>query len=278
MREPRLRRPLGAAFAAFAAIGLAACMEPPAPPPPAAPQAAALPPRATHLVFSDNFRGSALDRTKWDTCYPWADSGTGCTNFGNNELEWYLPSQDQVSGGALHLTASQTSTNGTTQNGQPKTYAWRSGIVTTFKSLDITYGYFQVTARIPKGDGLWPTLWLLPQSEAWPPEIDFQESIDSNTYSTSDTFHPAAGGQYQLTYNSPTDLSVGWHTYAVDWEPGSITWYVDGHQVFTHTGSNVPSQPMYLLANLAVSGAYPPTASTPSTASLDIENVQVYQH
>ena len=231
------------------------------------------------MVFSDNFSGSALDTSKWDTCYPWADSGAGCTNYGNPELEWYLPAQDQVSGGALHLVASETPTNGTTQNGQPTTYAWRSGILTTFKSLDFTYGYVQVTARIPKGDGLWPTLWLLPQNETWPPEVDFQESVDGSTYTTTSTFHPSAGGQDQQAYTSPTDLSAGWHTYALDWEPGSLTWYVDGHQVFAHAGSDVPSQPMYFLANLAVSGNFdPPTSSTPSTASLDIQSVQIYQH
>ncbi len=230
-------------------------------------------------MFSDNFNGSALDAAKWDTCYPWANTGAGCTNFGNNELEWYLPSQDQVSSGALHLTASQTPTNGTTRDGQPTTYPWRSGMVTTFNSLDFTYGYIQVTARIPKGDGFWPTLWLLPKSQAWPPEIDFQESHDGNTFSTSSTFHPTAGGQDQLVFNSPTDLSVGWHTYAVDWEPGSITWYVDGQQVYAHSGSDVPSEPMYFLADLALSGSYdPPSSSTPSTASLDLQSVQIYQH
>jgi beta-glucanase (GH16 family) len=230
------------------------------------------------LRFSDNFGGSSLNTSKWDTCYPWANSGAGCTNYGNPELEWYLPAQAQVSGNALHLVATQAATDGTTRAGQPTTYPWRSGMVTTFHSFEFTYGYVQVTARIPKGDGFWPTLWLLPQSEAWPPEIDFQESHDADTYSNSSTFHPVQGGQYQQVYTSPTDLSTGWHTYAVNWQPQSITWYVDGHTVFTHTGSDVPSEPMYFLANLAISGSEdPPSASTPPSASFDIQSVQIYQ-
>jgi beta-glucanase (GH16 family) len=278
-----LKRGRFVAVAAVAGLALSGCIgavqQPAAPVPPPVAHQAAVPPAGTHLVFSDDFAGTSLDTTKWDTCYPWADTGSGCTNFGNNELEWYLPSQDQVSGGALHLVASQTPTEGTTRAGAPQSYPWRSGIVTTFNSLEFTYGYLQVTARIPAGDGFWPTLWLLPQSEGWPPEIDFEESHDGDTHSTSETFHPATGPQDQLVYTSPSDLSAGWHTYAVDWEPGAITWYVDGNAVYTHTGSDVPSQPMYFLANLAVSGGEdPPTASTPPSASFDIQSVQIYQH
>ena len=61
------------------------------------------------------------------------------------------------------------------------------------------------------------------------------------------------------------------------WEPGSITWYVDGHQVFRYTGT-VPSQAMYFLADLAVSGSgETPNASTPTSASFDIASVQIFQ-
>ncbi len=237
------------------------------------------PPSGMRLVFSDDFTSTALDGSRWDTCYPWADNATGCTNFGNPELQWYLPSQAQLSNGALHLVASKTATSGTTKNGQPTTYQWRSGMVTTFPSLKFTYGYVQVSARIPKGDGFWPTLWLLPQTMAWPPEIDFMESHGNNTFGTALTFHPVQGGQYQKGYTSSKDLSVGWHTYGVDWEPGSITWYVDGTVAFKYTGTDVPAEPMYFLANLAISGDYnPPSSSTPSTATFDVDSVRIYQH
>jgi beta-glucanase (GH16 family) len=259
------------------ALGAAACASAPAAQPPSS-SAQSGAPANMHLVFGDDFSGSALDTSKWDTCYPWADGGGGCTNFGNNELEWYLPQQDQVSGNSLHLVASQTATTGSTKNGQSKTYDWRSGMVTTFHSLDFTYGYVEVVARVPKGAGFWPTLWLLPQDQSWPPEIDFQEGLGSDTFSTSVTFHSVSTGQHQATVGSSTDLSAGFHTYAVDWEPGSLTWYIDGNVVSTYRGNDVPSQPMYLLADLAISGTNPPDASTPSSASLDIDQVRVFQH
>jgi beta-glucanase (GH16 family) len=231
------------------------------------------------LVFSDDFTGSSLNTSKWDTCYPWWPSGatSGCTNLGNNELEWYLPSQVQVSGGALHLVTSETPTPGTGSGGTPKTYPWRSGMVTTYNSFDFTYGYIQVTAQVPKGDGFWPALWLLPQTMAWPPEIDFAEGLGSDTFSNACTFHSTTSGQHQGIYQSPTDLSAGWHTYGLLWEPGSLTCYVDGHATYTYTRSDVPDQPMYFLADLAVSGSNPPDATTATTASFNIENIQIYQ-
>ncbi len=235
-------------------------------------------PPGMHLVFNDEFTGVALNPFKWDTCYPWANSGAGCTNFGNPELEWYLPSQDGVSGGAVHLSMSKTPTSGITRSGQPKTYQWRSGIITTNHSLEFTYGYVAVRARMPKGSGLWSALYLLPQTQLWPPEIDIAEvyGVDTNHFSV--TLHPTLGVQFPRTISTP-DLSAGWHTYAIDWEPSSITWYIDGRRVDHYQGDRSPSQPMYFVADLAVADLFgvEPTGETPKRTSLDIRSVSIYQ-
>ena len=47
------------------------------------------------LAFDADFSGSALDSQLWQTCYPWAGSGAGCTNYGNSEYELVLPGQVQ---------------------------------------------------------------------------------------------------------------------------------------------------------------------------------------
>ena len=232
-----------------------------------------------HLVFNDDFTGTSIDPVKWDTCYPWANSGAGCTNFGNPELEWYLPSQDAVSGGALHLVLSKTPTSGTTRDGQPMVYQWRSGIVTTYHSLEFTYGFVTVKARLPRGSGLWSALYLLPKSQLWPPEIDIGEVSGSDTKHYSMTIHSGRGFQLPKTIGT-ADLSAGWHTYAIDWEPSSVTWYVDGKVVYRYQGDQTPSEPMYFVADLAVADFFgvEPSTSTPSTTSLDIRSVAIYQH
>jgi len=233
-----------------------------------------------HRIFAADFGGNTLDSASWETCYPWFHhAADGCTNFATGELEWYLPSQDQVSGGALHLVAVKKPTTGRDVNGNSITYAWTSGMVTTDHHLDFTYGYVQVVARIPKGDGFWPALWLLPQSQAWPPEIDIMEAYGNNTWQVHFTNHPVGFSQQTLTLDAGQDLSAGYHTYAVNWEPGSITWYLDGQAEFIVT-TGVPDQPMYFIANLALNGTpgwVNPDASTPNTASFDIKSVQIWQ-
>jgi beta-glucanase (GH16 family) len=244
--------------------------------PPAA-AAAPQPPSGMRLVFSDDFSTSSLNTAKWATCYPWfPQNGSGCTNFGNNELEWYLPTQDQVSGGSLHEVAAQVPTTGRDASGQTKTYSWRSGMITSFPSFSFTYGYVEASARVPKGAGFWPTLWLLPKDETWPPEIDYLENLGSDTTHYSAVLHGISGKQY-LKSIATADLSAGYHTFGVDWEPAYVTWYLDGRAVFTYRGSDVPTKPMYLLATLAISGTSPPNSLTPPQASFDIDYLRVYK-
>lgn len=226
------------------------------------------------LTFNAGFSGSSLNTSVWQTCYPWALSGAGCTNFGNSqEEEWYLPSQDQVSGGALHMVANQGRVQGTTRAGAPQTYQYSSGMVTTFGSYTFTYGYTQISAQLSGGSGSWPALWLLPTSELWPPEIDIMENWgDPNSFNA--TFHYGTSSNSQQAAQhvwTPSNLDSGYHTYGLLWEPGILVWYLDGKAVFTYTGSSVPSQPMYLLANLAIDG--PTTSGT----SFNVQSVQVYR-
>ncbi len=236
------------------------------------------PPPGMHRVFVDDFSGASLDTAKWDTCYPWSNSGAGCTNFGNPELEWYLPAQVQVSDQALHLIASNTPTPGTTRNGDARAYGWRSGMVTTYSSFALTYGYVSVQAQLPKGQSLWPTLWLLPTSQKFPPEIDLASTLGDDTKHVRVVYHPVSGRQYNKKVRTP-DQSIGWHTYAVNWQPSSITWYIDGRTVSRYRG-RTPSQAMYLLAALAVAdfSGSAPAPGVPPFASLDIRKVEVYRN
>jgi beta-glucanase (GH16 family) len=232
-------------------------------------------PTHSSLVFSDSFDGAHLDRSKWGTCYPWFD-GTGCTNHGNPELEWYLPQQVSVQGGALHLTALRSPVLGFDRDGRQMEFPYRSGMVTTAGHFQFTFGRVEVQARSPRGRGFWPALWLLAADGSGRPEIDLMEAYCENVWQVLLTYHPKQGdpAQYIAFVN---DISSGWHSYAVDWSPGSLIWYVDGRRVFT-VDNDVPHQPMYLIANLGVSGRSPhyPDASTPATAQIEIASVRVW--
>lgn len=221
-------------------------------------------------TFNATFNGSRLDPSVWGTCYPW-ESQAGCTNFGNSdEYQWYTPTQDQVSGGALHIVAQQAPTEGTTSGGSPKEYDYRSGLVTTFPGYRFQYGYIQVVAQLPAAKGLWTALWLAAANKQWPPEIDILEHWDnaSNYYQY---YHPA-GAPREDTFERLGDLAGTWHTYGLNWTASKLTWYVDGRPVFV-TGRNVPQQTMYFLANVSVYQQQP--LRTPS--SLLIKSVTVWQ-
>ena len=235
---------------------------------PGVPATSTAPPHGARLIFSDDFHGSTLD-SRWITCYPWAKPG-GCTNPATGELEWYDPGGVSVSDGALHLTARRRVV---TEDGHR--YAFTSGMVATAGTFHFTYGYVQFRAHVPSGTGLWPALWLLPSSESWPPEIDVLEVQGADPSVAALTYHPIHRRQEQRQVHT-TNLSEGWHVFAIDWTPDSIVWYVDGRAAFEVTG-DVPSQPMYLVMDLAVSGLQPPNASTTFPASLDVNDVRVWQ-
>jgi hypothetical protein len=237
------------------------------------PAAPGLPPALSgtgwRLAFSAAFSGSSLDSALWQTCYPFAGDQAGCTNYGNKEYEWYQPSQVQVGDGALSLTASREPTAGQDQAGDPEDFACRSGMVTTAGSFNFRYGYVQVEARIAMGAGLWPALWLAASNLEWPPEIDILEHWDSYSYY----------GIYLHTIKQTTighRVNVaGWHTFAVSWQPGRLTWYLDNRPVFTTT-QYVPQQDMYFIANVAESTA--PTATRGCEGSMLIRSVKIWQH
>lgn len=218
--------------------------------------------------FFDNFTGSRLDRARWTTCYPWAKS-SGCTNPTTGELEWYTPAGVTVAGGKLELIARRR----TVVAGE-HTYRYTSGMVTSARSFSFTYGHVDIQARMPAGPGLWSALWLLPVDQHWPPEIDLVEVMGADPAQAIVTYHPPHGPKQERQVTT-ANLSVGWHDFSLDWQPGSLTWFIDGHQCFHLSGSQVPHQPMYLLMDLAVSGNQPPNATTVFPAAFDIHHVRI---
>ncbi len=228
------------------------------------------------LYFSDDFDGTTLDGTRWNTCYPWVVDDQGCTNTANDEEQWYLAQQVQVGDGELRLVAEREAVQGTTPQDGTKTYEYRSGMVTNAGHADFLYGYIEIRATIPFDAGLWPGLWLGPSDQSWPPEVDILESFGSRDGSIDQTLHRVGKSVVHKTeiLGRPDDP----HTFGLLWEPGRLVWYVDGVATFEVT-EDVPDQSMYLLANLAVGGK-PTTAVDEETvlpAALSIDWIRIWQ-
>lgn len=219
----------------------------------------------SHIIFNDEFDGDGLKRNKWTDEYLW-----GRTN--PPELQYYAPNALVVNHGILSIKAENTPTQG---------MAYSSGVITSFKSFQFTYGYVEARIRIPSGQGLWPALWLL-DVEGSADEIDIVEFLGHQPDVAYMTLHyPDQGGNNQETkdghYHGP-DFSAEYHIVSVDWNPSAIIWYIDGVERYRHT-HDIPDAPMYLLANLAVGGDWPgsPDDTTHFPASYNIDYIRVFQ-
>jgi len=254
-------RALSAVLVALATLGgLFACSAPirPAPSPPAF-----IGP-GFKLGFDDEFDGDALDANRWKSGLPWGDEGA-------EESQRYSPSGAVVDSGALSLTATKAHSG---------TKAYASGAVTSDGLYDFTYGYVEMRARIPRGRGLWPAFWLLSRYSGQ--EIDVLEVLGDDPARNHMTLHLESGASKSEEGSSwaGPDLSAAYHTYAADWEPGGITWYVDGVERF-RSKTKVAAHPMCLIANLAVGGpsSWPgsPDAETSFPATFAIDYVRVFE-
>lgn len=224
------------------------------------------------LIFEDHFGSDRLSG-RWSLCYPWG-TPTGCTNHGNDEDQWYVPQQVTVSDGAVRLTAVRRPALGVDRDGRPQTFPFTSGMITSYPAFTFRYGYVEFRADLPTGQAMWPALWTLPVDLSWPPEIDIMEAVGQHPDHLSTTYH-GRHRRYMKSMSLP-GLSSGWHTFGVDWRPRSITWFVDGQEVYRV--ATAPSRPMYLLANLAVggTGGGPVTGQTPDRATFKIDYVKVW--
>jgi beta-glucanase (GH16 family) len=221
------------------------------------------------LTFDDEFDGTALDLSKWTPADPWGRER-------NRELQAYVTNAFAVKDGLLHVRAEK----------QPAFYsgkdrAYTSGMMTTLGKFSQEYGRFEIRCRVPKGKGMWPAFWLLPDPRRWPPEIDVLEILGHQPDKVYMTHHfrNAQGrhGSHGGSWVGP-DFSAGFHDFAVEWSPARIVWYVDGVERF-HSDDSVPKGKMYMLVNLAVGGDWPgaPDAKTEFPAALDVDYVRVYE-
>ena len=218
------------------------------------------------VTFGDEFSGTSLDVGHWAG---WVSNFTTPTTI-NNELEAYTPDAVafDATDGVLRLRADKRSYGG---------MSYTSGAITTFAKFYQTYGYFKMRAKLPAGQGLWPAFWLLPSNGKWPPELDVMENLgsDPRTIYMSNIW---PGGQSQTKFTGP-DFSNGYHTFALEWHPDVLIWYVDNIERRRYTGEGIPQSPMYMLIDLAVGGNWPgaPDQTTILPQTLDIDYVRAYQ-
>lgn len=259
------------------------------------------------LIWADEFDGNyeddkvdpstGLNLNNW--AYQLGDGSTDCGNYGwgNNELQCYTNDKkniavnedldgDQEGDGVLRITASYED-GGYVYGGEGAKKYTSARIRTTSATeglFNTTYGYIEARIALPATQGAWPAFWMLPQSTeiygGWPVsgELDIMETTGTNVNQACGTLHWGAPAHvYKGSGYVELDSDISYfHTYAVDWEPGQITWYYDGKAIKTlsnwesgfagasdELSFDAPfDQPFYILLNLAVdSGQFGGTAN-----------------
>ena len=252
---------------------------------------------AWNLLYEDDFdgaAGTAPDPAVWS-----AEIGDGtigsAPGWGNNELEYYTDDPENASldgAGNLVITARETAPDASLECYYgPCRYT--SARLKTERKLEFTYGRVEARMQLPAGQGIWPALWLLgdPSAGGWPQsgEIDIMENIGREPSTVHGTVHgPGYSGANGI--GAPFELAGAnfaddFHTFALEWRPNELQWFVDDQLFTTLTPDMIPAgsewvfdHPYFLLLNLAVGGSWPgnPDATTSFPQTLKVDYLRVY--
>lgn len=233
-------------------------------------------------VWGDEFNYTGLpDTTKWT-------AEVGGHGWGNAELQYYTAGRKEnarVENGLLTIEARK-------ENWQGKSYT--SARLITKNKGDWQYGKIEVKAKLPKGRGTWPAIWMLGSVPKlrWPDdgEIDIMEHVGFNQGAVHASVHCKKYYHVINTQKTDTiqvkDCSENFHVYSVEWNKESVKVAVDGNVYFTfnneHTGYDAwPfDNKMFLLLNIAVGGGWGGKMGVDESIwpqKMEIDYVRVYQ-
>ncbi len=208
------------------------------------------------LVWSDEFNYKGLpDTKKWSY-------DTGGHGWGNNEAQYYTAQKlknARVENGNLIIEAHKESI-------QNKNYS-SVRLVSKGKG-DWTYGRIEVRAKLPKGRGTWPAIWMLASTTPlkWPDdgEIDIMEHVGFDHGMINGSVHCKKYYHTigtQKTDSIPVmDCSEHFHVYQLDWDAETIKLGVDNMVYFQFKNEHSDqtgwpfNKPFHLLLNVAIGG------------------------
>jgi beta-glucanase (GH16 family) len=232
------------------------------------------------LVWEDDFNTSTINQSFWTH-----EIGNGQNGWGNNELQYYRKENTSIQEGNLVITAKKESFGG-------KEYT--SSRLITMGKQQFRYGRIDIRAVMPKGQGLWPALWMLGSNfntVGWPAcgEIDIMEMIGGNGRENTvhGTVHWENNGN-RAQYGGEKTISSGtladkFHVFSIVWDASSIRWFLDNEQY--HVIDTTPGEldefrrNFFFIFNVAVGGDWPgsPNNSTSFPQHMVIDYVRVFE-
>lgn len=256
----------------------------PSPPEPGGPNPVEKP--GWNLVFQDEFDGDTLNTDLWMTGFPWGRCGEIAFNTENGNFS--------LVDGVVRLTARREPINGFcfhwdedgTFTPYNKDFDYTTGMLYSIQAF--RYGWFECRFRVPAGKGFNSAFWLYGPEAC---EIDIFEIVGSDTNDGQMTLHWKKDDILVGTSQWPTHITpsgfpfdAGFHTFAVNWTPDTVEWYLDNWKVpeplWTRfiRDRHVPDVDMNVIFTLGVGGMDgDPDYTTPFPSDFEIDYVRVYQ-
>ena len=231
-----------------------------------------------NLVWQEEFSDSKLNTDKW--AFQLGNGAEyGIAGWGNNELQFYTNSSDnfELSNGMLKIIPLYNKDSSKT---------FTSVKLVTKDLVNFTSpGVLEVKFKIPKGQGLWPAIWMMPEKNkfgGWPKsgEIDLMEARGSNTNQVLSTLHffqnghRLLGGEYKVS--NKNNFNQNFHIITLIWGIDKISFYIDNEFLVYEgsltklLGAKYPfNESFYLILNTAIGGDFVKTPKPNEICSVD---------
>lgn len=208
--------------------------------------------------WNDEFNEDTLNRKYWNIENWWPGAF-------NNELQSYTSEQSNITlqNGYLYIRAQkETPFN-------PSKPEYTSGRINTKSKVELQYGYWEIRAKLPSGDGTWPAIWMLNSvidSIPWPycGEIDIMEHVgyDPNRVYFSmhnENLYGNVHGTDQQGVYYLENIENDFHVYSIEWDEFKVKGFVNDIQIFEKSRESDYSDwpydsPFFLIINLAIGG------------------------
>ncbi|MCP4552435.1 MAG: glycoside hydrolase family 16 protein, partial [Bacteroidetes bacterium] len=232
-----------------------------------------------HLAWNDEFDGNTINSDYWSF-----NTGNGSGGWGNNELEYYRSENAWVADDVLTIEARKQSYGG-------KSYT--SARMKTEAKFSFQYGRVDIRALLPKGQGIWPALWMLGEnisSVGWPKcgEIDIMEMVGGSNSDNQvhGTIHYDNNGHIytgdHITLSSGI-FAEAYHVFTIIWDETNIRWYEDDALYYeidiTDPIMSEFHQNFWFIFNVAIGGNWPgnPISTTIFPQQMKVDYIRVFQ-
>ena len=212
--------------------------------------------------WNDEFNRDSLNDRYWNIEIRWP-------GFVNNESQSYTDSDANIflENGNLYIRALKDNPF------DPNQPAYTSGRINTKEKVELQYGFWEIRAKLPRGVGTWPAIWMLNSyidSLGWPNcgEIDIMEHVGYDPNHVFFSMHNAnlygdIHGTNQQGIYELDGIENDFHTYSVEWDSSFVRAYFDGNLFFNYPKPEIHDMnswpydnPFFLIINLAIGGEW----------------------